>query len=160
SVWVPPHHATMIRRVYHHNRLSRKEGAPQVRDNHASLPPQSRLDVRVRTDHNTAFLLVREFGQDLVGLVRFRQRELFRQRLDCIYLDLPLGDPGAADFCGPLEALGFFFGGILPEYYEGDVLRLQCLNNLNIDAQQIQLASDFGKELLAYVLRAQPSSAG
>jgi serine/threonine-protein kinase RsbW len=95
-----------------------------------------------------------------VGLVRFRQRQLFGQRLDCIYLDLPRGDPGVAEFCGPLDTLGFFFSGILPEYYEGDILPLQCLNNMAIDAQQIQLASDFGKQLLAYVLQAQLSSGG
>jgi len=160
TVWLPAHHAGMIRRVYLHNRLSRKESAPPARENRAVLPARSRLDVRVRTDHNSAFLLVREFGQDLVRLVRFRQRELFGQRLDCIYLDLPLGEPGVVEFCGPLEALGFFFGGIIPEYFEGDVLRLQCLNNLAIDARQIQLASDFGKELLAYVIQAQRSSAG
>jgi serine/threonine-protein kinase RsbW len=114
--------------------------------------------MRVRTDHNSAFLLVRELGKDLADLVRFRQHSLFCQRIDCIYLDLPLSDPAAADFCAQLEALGFFFGGILPEYSDGDVLRLQCLNNLAIDPQQIELASDFGKELLAYVLKARAAA--
>jgi hypothetical protein len=157
-VFVPARHEAMVRRIYEHNHLPRQAGPVPGRDQRPVLPPQSRLDVRVRTDHNSAFLLVREFGQDLEGLVRFRLRELCCRHIDCIYLDLPLSDPAAAQFSAGLERLGFFFGGIIPEYSDGDVLRLQYLNNLTIDPQQIQLASDFGKELLAYVLQARAAA--
>jgi serine/threonine-protein kinase RsbW len=60
--------------------------------------------------------------------------------------------------CGQLEKLGFFFGGMIPEIANGDALRLQFLNNIAIDPGQIQLATDWGKELLAYVLQAQASA--
>ncbi|MCD6176727.1 MAG: hypothetical protein J7K29_02705 [Candidatus Cloacimonetes bacterium] len=36
----------------------------------------------------------------------------------------------------------------------GDVLRLQYLNNVEIDPNKIVAASDFGKELADYVLTA------
>lgn len=36
--------------------------------------------------------------------------------------------------------------------FDGDVLRLQYLNNVDIDSKDISIASDFGKELLDYVL--------
>ena len=67
-------------------------------------------------------------------------------------------DPAAMQFTERLEQLGFFFGGIIPEKDKGDVLRLQYLNNVAIDPSQIQVASDFGKELLAYVLQAQAAA--
>jgi serine/threonine-protein kinase RsbW len=44
--------------------------------------------------------------------------------------------------------LGFFFGGILPELLNGDVLRLQYLNNVEIERGDVSTASDFGEQLL------------
>jgi len=54
-----------------------------------------------------------------------------------------------------MEMLGFFFAGIIPEIFDGDVLRLQYLNNVDIDFEEVQIASDFGKELFAYVIKAK-----
>jgi serine/threonine-protein kinase RsbW len=51
--------------------------------------------------------------------------------------------------------LGFFFSGIIPEMFDGDVLRLQYLNNVEIDPKDISIASDFGKGLLDYVLKSK-----
>ena len=53
-----------------------------------------------------------------------------------------------------MEMLGFFFAGIIPEMFDGDALRLQYLNNVDIDLEKAQITSDFGKELLAYVIKA------
>jgi hypothetical protein len=43
-----------------------------------------------------------------------------------------------------------FFGGIIPEAHPagGDVLRLQYLNNVEIERGDVSTASDFGRELL------------
>jgi hypothetical protein len=54
-----------------------------------------------------------------------------------------------------LEALGFFFAGIIPELAGGDVLRLQYLNDVDPDLEP-QIASDFGRELFHYVVAARP----
>jgi len=51
-----------------------------------------------------------------------------------------------------LEIQAFFFGGILPELRNGDVLRLQYLNNVEIMKNDIKTASDFGSKLLNYVI--------
>ncbi|MDX6382127.1 MAG: hypothetical protein QOI57_3151, partial [Rubrobacteraceae bacterium] len=50
-----------------------------------------------------------------------------------------------------LEELGFFFGGIIPEAQDGDVLRLQYLNNIQIERDDVHTASDFGGELLELI---------
>lgn len=155
AVYPPPRHEEIVRRVYEQTGLARNVSPPTAPDQ-ASGP--ARLDVRVRTDHNEAFLHVRAFGTDLVEQARRRVRELCLERVDCLYLDLPLSDPATAVACPRLEELGFFFGGILPELDNGDLLRLQLLNNVAVDAEQIQLASDFGQELLAYVLAAREAA--
>src|SRR5204863_468309 len=81
-------------------------------------------------------------------------------RVALIDLDGPLATPAAVACTGQLEALGFFFAGIVPEKPAGDFLRLQYLNDVATDAGQIQLASDFGKELLEYVLEVRGSAGG
>jgi len=53
-----------------------------------------------------------------------------------------------------MEMLGFFFGGVLPELYNGDLLRLQYVNNAEIELENVQLVFDFSKELFQYVLKA------
>jgi serine/threonine-protein kinase RsbW len=153
----PPHHEAMVRQIYQYNGLAR-ELPPEAAGPAGPLPPSAQLDVKVRADHNEAFLRVRSFGQDLDGLVRYRLRELCLGRVDCIYLDLPLSDPHTARLAPRLEDLGFFFGGIIPEVADGDALRLQCLNNVAVEPGQIQVGSDHGKELLAYVLRAREAA--
>jgi serine/threonine-protein kinase RsbW len=40
---------------------------------------------------------------------------------------------------------------VIPEYCEGDVLRLQYLNNVDISRDDIKTASDFGQKLLDYI---------
>jgi len=119
------------------------------------VPPSSQVDVRVQTDASRAFMLVKQYGADLEELVKFRLRELCLRRIDCIYIDLPLSHPATQKFCASLEMLGFFFAGVIPEMSDGDVLRLQYLNNVDVDLENTQIASDFGKEMLDYVIKAR-----
>jgi len=46
---------------------------------------------------------------------------------------------------------GFFYFSLIPEKQNGDVLRLQYLNKLETDPEEIVTASDFGEELANYV---------
>jgi len=52
-----------------------------------------------------------------------------------------------------MEALGFFFAGIVPEFDNGDFMRLQYLNNVKIDPSKTVIVSDFGKYLFEYILK-------
>jgi serine/threonine-protein kinase RsbW len=102
-----------------------------------------------------ASITVTAYGRDLPDRVRERLRALCLQRIDWIGVDLPLSHPGAREMCASLEALGFFFAGVIPELAgDGDVLRLQYLNDIDADLGSAQIASDFGKELFAYVVGA------
>jgi anti-sigma regulatory factor (Ser/Thr protein kinase)/GNAT superfamily N-acetyltransferase len=155
DVYPPFHHQTIIRRIYERNNFRRNIINALDVKKPADVPPSSQVDVRVQTDASRAFMLVAQYGADLEELVKFRLLELCLRRIDCIYIDLPLSHPATPKFCASMEMLGFFFAGVIPEMSEGDVLRLQYLNNVDTDLENIQVASDFGKELLDYVIKAR-----
>lgn len=146
EIYPPARYRDAVRSVVEHNGLRRT--IVDVPDPRRELLASSRVDVHVRQDHNLAFLRVVEPGDDLRELIRSRLRELCLQRIDVIYVDLPLSNPATSIRGDWLEDLGFFFGGIIPEAQDGDVLRLQYLNNVEIMPDDVRTASDFGKELL------------
>ena len=118
------------------------------------------MSVDVRRDHNLAFLRIEEPGSDLEELVRPRLRELCLHRVDCIYADLPLSHAAMQRAGAGLKDMGFFFGGVIPEAHAGggDVLRLQYLNEVEIERDDVSTASDFGKELLLMVFEGYENS--
>ncbi len=154
TVYLPFHHKAMITKIYHTNELSRIAGKANESDLYKDIDERSQVDVKVQTEPGRAFMRVSRFGEDIVELISFRLRELCLQKIDCIYLDLPLTHPMTQKICAPLEMKGFFFAGIIPEMFDGDVLRLQYLNNVDIDFEKVTVVSDFGKELFDYVVNA------
>jgi anti-sigma regulatory factor (Ser/Thr protein kinase) len=152
DIYLPAHHASMLHRIYEKSGMLRNIVTGEMPE----LPEHSQINVKVQTEASRAFLQVVEYGQDLDDLVKFRLKELCQRRVDCIYLDLPLSSPAVQRYCASMEMLGFFFGGILPELSlsDGDVLRLQYVNNAELELENVQIASDFGKELFQYVLKA------
>jgi len=155
DVYPPFHHQAIIRRIYERNNFRRNIMKAIDVKKSADISPSSQVDVKVQTEASRAFMHVAQYGADLEELVKFRLRELCLRRIDCIYIDLPLSHPATPKFCASMEMLGFFFAGVIPEMSEGDVLRLQYLNNVDTDLGSIQIASDFGKELLDYVAKAR-----
>lgn len=149
SVYPPVKYQSVIRRIVELNGLRRAVGEAQKGREVAS----SEVRVEVHRDHNIAFMRVIKPGEDLEELVRARLRELCLHRVDCVYADLPLSHPATQDSGERLSELGFLFGGVIPEArQDGDVLRLQYLNNVEIKAEEVHAASDFGQELLDFIL--------
>lgn len=154
TIYPPLHHRTMIERIYAWTGVERTVERADP-DLITRLPERSEVDVQVRANYNWAVLRVVKSGRDLPDLVRVRLRELRLSRVDCVYLDLPLSDPATQIMAPQLEVLGFSFCGLYPEMVEeGDLLRLQYLNNVPIDPAKITVVTDMGRDLLDYVLQA------
>jgi hypothetical protein len=132
----------------------------QLRGELADPPPEcalderSKLHVEVDRDHNLALITVRTPGADLEQAVGAERHHLFHhERLDAVYIDLPLERPATALIADHLERLGVSYSGIFPNHHcDGDVLRMQSLHRVRVKADDVAVASDHGRELLEYVL--------
>lgn len=110
-----------------------------------------RTTVSIRHDHNQALIQIDRVGRMTLKEIRFQWKHLALERFDCIYVDLPLRQKGAGYVASELRKSGFFFGCVIPEYRDGDILRLQYLNNVEISRDDIKTASDFGERLLGTI---------
>lgn len=127
------------------------------------LPETSRFDVRLSHESGVARLTVERYGLDFDRALQTQLNTLRVNRYDLIWVYLPLSDPLTGFFGNGLHELGLSFSGIYPEYTaEGDVLVMQCLNNVEFDPAEIKVASPFGEQLRDFVMadyeRARDSS--
>ncbi len=148
SVYVPPRDRAMATSI-----LERAGLRGTVRDA-GDEPSTAHTDVHVddRDDHNDRVVTVRTVGDDLLDAVLRARDDALARAADCVYVDLPLADPGTQRHGDGLRELGFTFGGIFPNrLHDCDVLRYQYLDRVTLDTSDIALGSDHGRELLDYV---------
>jgi hypothetical protein len=150
-VYAPERHHDVVRRTLG---LCELRGALSDPPPHMELPERTELHVEIDSDHNLALITAHVPGLDLETVVAAERHHLFhRAGLDAIYLDLPLVDPATALLADHLERLGVSYAGVFPNHRcDGDVLRMQSLHGVRIEAGDVAVASDHGRELLDYVL--------
>ncbi len=123
--------------------------------------PGEMAEIEEKTDANrTAHLVVRRWGADGIAGLRAALRRHCLDRLETLYLYLPLCHPATAHFCPRCEDLGFFFAGLKPGRADEDWLVLQYLNNQRYDYGSLRAATPFGWELIDYVRNCDPVVAG
>jgi serine/threonine-protein kinase RsbW len=154
EVFVPPHHRTMIGRLY--QELGEELRCMELPEPILADEP-SQLDVTTNPGSLYAEIKVKQAGRRVVDEVHLALRQLCINRFETIFLKLDLASPSTALLCAAYEKLGFFFAGILPQRDGHDLLVLQYLNNQRPDYEAISVASDLGRDLLAYV-RSQDAS--
>lgn len=148
TIYIPENHKAMIDKMIQRIKLNRKIGIPgPVKE----LPDSTVISSRIRPDWGHAFVSVSAYGNDFTMAVKSLIREIKNQKISVIFFDMPLSDEMTPHFYAMMEDLGFSFSCYIPEYAEGDVIRMQFLNNIVLDPEKISVASEFGKELLAYV---------
>ncbi len=150
TVFLPHPHQMIISKIYQHAKLPRvfKKADPDNVD----LAPHSHIYSHVLPEMASAFLRVKEFGVDFLDELRLHVRDLKEQKIELIVLDLPLKDQGTATLYPKIEKMGFFFCGIMPEYLDGDSIRLQYLNNVAFDPESVDIYSEFAHEIFDYVV--------
>ncbi|MBW2243125.1 MAG: hypothetical protein JRH01_14160 [Deltaproteobacteria bacterium] len=144
DVFLPERHRHLLARLYAACDLERtfRDSSPE--------PVRSACDLEVVEFARRGLLRieVRRTGADLVermaAALRGADAELFQ-------LDLPLSDAGVSQAVDAAEASGFFYSALLPEYLEGDVLRLQKPSALLGPATRELLASEGARSMFDYI---------
>ncbi len=155
TYYAPAHHRAILQKICEQSALQ-VSWAPA---GEPVLPQEARLSTAC--DHyQSGHIHLEQFGQDFLLQLKRIVRSWCLDRLESIYLYLPLQEPATALMTGPCEELGFFFAGIQPGGCGNDQLLLQYLNNQRIDYTALAGATPFGRELIAYVGSCDPDRVG
>ena len=120
QVFVPGPLGELAREIYAHESLTRT-----IRADAAALPNgPTRLRSTLSARRGLFRIEMERIGDDVCDAVA---AALAGTRAPVLQVDLPMSESCVDAAADALRALGFFFSAILPEYLEGDVLRLQRL---------------------------------
>jgi hypothetical protein len=150
DVYLPPAHEEILKKIYKHGELKRVFKDYEKTE---IVNPDSIINIHVLPEMASAFLRVEKYGASFISELYLQVQDLCQHKIELIVLDLPLKDPETAMLCSEIEELGFFLSGLMPEYLQGDALRLQYLNNVPFDPDTVDVYSDFGKELFNYSVK-------
>ena len=98
-----------------------------------------------------------QYGNDSLPEVQRILHGWRLDRLETIYLYLPLLQPATALLSREFETLGFIFSGLQPRQSGDDRLVLQYFNNQRIDYSRLKAATGFGQQLIDYVRDRDPN---
>lgn len=147
NVFLPAHHAPIIKKIYENLGIARNfDGLPTYYERRKI----SRFIVKTYPQMKSGWIRIINYGKDIFESIRDRLRELQRDGMEVVVLDLPLEVTQTVSMCKIFEDMGFFFSGVIPDHLDGDALRLTYLGNIDFDFSQIQLYTDFAQELRDY----------
>ena len=156
TLYPPDHHREFVEMIFRTVGLERNFARPPE-------TPSSVQDVAplIKTtlvsSYNRATIEIHRYGTDTLSETKAILKELRFKKIDEITLYLNLRYPETALLCGEFEKLGFFIAGVLPFSHVGDALILQYLNNVPIDYDKIQVASETLEAIRAYVRDHDPN---
>jgi N-acetylglutamate synthase-like GNAT family acetyltransferase len=115
------------------------------------------VTVSIDDERQTAQISIAGWDAEAEHRFGHEVREMLACHVDVLFVDVDLAV--TQDIDAAIERLnvwGFFYAGLRPCALDGhDALRLQRLNSLNVELEQIVCDSEFARELRAYVLRDQ-----
>jgi len=151
TVFLPYKHQHTLRKIYKHIGLKR---VLKIADpDNVKLAFHSDIHSHFLPEMASAFLRVNTYGTDFMDELKLHVQDLKEKKVELIVLDIPLKNPNTAILCPEIEKMGFFFCGLMPEYLDGDALRLQYLNNVAFDPETVDVYSEFAKEIFDYVVQ-------
>lgn len=154
EIFLPARHEDILKKIY--AGLGVKKEFNIVTDSPAQPhKAESEIHLSIKPFHKTAYVEVREPGLDLDKRLKAKRMELADKGFNAIYVDLDISQPYTPWATLKLEAIGFFFSGVLPEFYSSDALRLQYYMT-DVIYDEIETVSDFAMELKKYVRMLDP----
>jgi hypothetical protein len=147
GVFLPPAYETELRWIY-----SRLDDSRDLSLGEKSLPANlsSKAEMTVFDFARVARIAIYEAGHDLAEYLTNLENQALDQKAVVIQVWLKLSDPWSGPAVDILRSKGYFFGGVLPRWFDEDGLLMQKLV-CEPDFDGIQLYSDEAKEILSIV---------
>jgi len=128
-----------------------KRAGIEVTASHDIISHRQALESRTNPMLNSGTIVI----ESAFELRDFKQRfeHLRHQQLDMIFADINLHHIKAIDkTIEELNALSFFYSGLLFEYYHNeDYLRMQYINSLGVDTEEIVCYSDDANKMMDFI---------
>ena len=153
TVYLCPSFYPVLKKIYDNLDLDREIHLVENFETLQPSCPLSSVETSVKPDLNIANIFLKKIGADAFDLIRHQLKEFCLKKIETIYVAMPLSEPYSAVLVEKLRQAGFLLSGIVPEFHEGDVLKMQYLNNVIVDPEKINLASEVAKELLAEIMK-------
>lgn len=148
--YVPARYREIVERIYEVNGLARTVVSAPSRPP-TDLPAQSRFTTELLAATKYAQINLVDYGTDFVEALQRLMLRFEREQFEVVTVHLPLTNPSTAYFGAGLGELGLSFNAVFPEQESGDHLVLG-VSFTEQDPKTIAVASDFGRELLDYVV--------
>jgi len=153
-IYLPPIYAPMLRKIY--------ERLGYVRDIAVAdkIFPQDQLTFAEQTIFDfarVARIAVHKSGGDFADCLAHLEDRARKQNVVVFQAWLDLTEPWSGYAAEILRDRGYFFGGALPRWFDGDGLLMQKVE-CQPDFDRIMLYSDFSKELLDYIQKDSEST--
>lgn len=146
EAFLPPQHREMLERIVARVGLQRR-----LQVDVAPVEGESELELHLDPGWQEAGLRLVRFGADAREVLKSQLHHVLASGYNYAYLELPLR-PGIGEAVAGAQEAGFSFAGLVPEGWQGDLLRLHYLGNLEYDPK-IATASDWGAEIRDYVVQ-------
>ncbi|HOI75973.1 MAG TPA: hypothetical protein PLO63_17700 [Syntrophales bacterium] len=120
----------------------------------ADVPPEGPSDVQsvAFEGANLARLTIQAIGSDLREIVKGKEKLHAGGGATVFQVYLRLTDPGIGFAVRTLRGCGYFFGGVLPRWFDDDGLMMQkTLHEPNVPG--LRLYTDKAKTILEFILR-------
>jgi len=155
-VFVPFHHHEIIAKIFS-NILTEVHLFETVSPNNNHDGERMSV-IETKGDAYSCFhIFVKQYGNDVLKVVNKTLKASCVNRIETVYLYLPLDCPETSYLCTDFEAMGFFFGGLQPGNEGKTWLLLQYLNNQKYAYEKLHFCSDFGQELMEYIRNHDPN---
>ena len=147
AVFLPPAYDRELRWIY-----SRLDDSRDFSLGEESLPENlsSKAEMTVFDFARVARIAINEMGHDLAEYLTNLENQALAQKAVVIQVWLKLSSPWNGSAVDILRSKGYFFGGVLPRWFDEDGLLMQKLL-CDPDFDGIQLYSDEAKEIFAMV---------
>jgi len=148
DIHLPGRYAAQLRDIYGWMGLDRTLLTDESEDAAFAGPDQTALSVKTVGDAGVAKIEVETVGADVAA--RLAEAERANPGLHAYQLVLPLWRPGCSMAVEAARREGYFFGGLLPAWFDHDALLLQKVAGTP-DFAKVQILTDEGKKVLGMV---------